>query len=239
MAGVVSRRIEPFTWCWRGIGLLLAVGLVPMCGAMAVDLPDRPQPPATLASEKASRDTQRLATWIVAHDDARGLPFLIVDKTDAVVFAVDREGRLAGAAAALLGLAHGDDSPVGIGERKLSAILPRERITPSGRFVAALGKEPDGKEILWVDYAAGVALHPVITTNPSERRLQRLASPSVADNRISYGCINVPATFFDKTVLPLFEEAGGIVYILPETRSIDSQFFGAPSISSVRVRAIR
>ena len=32
----------------------------------------------------------------------------------------------------------------------------------------------------------------------------QLASPSVLDNRISYGCINVPAAFYDKVVAPAF-----------------------------------
>ena len=61
-------------------------------------------------------------------------------------------------------------------------------------------------------------MHPVITTNPVERRLQRLVSPSPLDNRISYGCINVPATFYTSVVLPSFAGKNGIVYVLPETR---------------------
>ncbi len=51
--------------------------------------------------------------------------------------------------------------------------------------------------ILWVDYEDGIAMHAVITTNPKGRRLQRLTTPTPLDNRISYGCINVPAKFFD------------------------------------------
>ena len=79
--------------------------------------------------------------------------------------------------------------------------------------------------MLWLDYAAGIAMHAVVTSNPAEHRLQRLATASVADNRISYGCINVPAEFFDTVVGPLFGGAGGIVYVLPETRTIDAEFF--------------
>jgi hypothetical protein len=65
-----------------------------------------------------------------------------------------------------------------------------------------------------------VSLHPVINTVPSERRLQRLATPTAADNRISYGCINVPVAFFRDVVRPAFSGRGGMVYVLPEERPL-------------------
>jgi hypothetical protein len=129
----------------------------------------------------------------------------------------------------LLGLGKGDKSPDGIGSRKLSSISPAERITPAGRFVAALGENLGGKDILWVDYDAAISLHRVDTAKPAERRLQRLATPAVSDNRISYGCINVPAQFYETTVSPLFKGTAGIVYILPETRSVEDVFFAERS----------
>jgi len=58
----------------------------------------------------------------------------------------------------------------------------------------------------------------VIAGTPKERRAQRLASPSPDDNRVSYGCINVPVHFFDAVVKPAFTGTNGIVYVLPETR---------------------
>ena len=51
------------------------------------------------------------------------------------------------------------------------------------------------------------------------RERQRLATPTPLDNRISYGCINVPAKFFENVVSPAFTGTNGIVYVLPETRS--------------------
>ena len=78
--------------------------------------------------------------------------------------------------------------------------------------------------MLWVDYDAGVALHRVVTSNPKERRLQRLASASPAEHRISYGCINVPAAFYDGVVAPAFAHTSGVVYILPETRPMEAVF---------------
>ena len=67
----------------------------------------------------------------------------------------------------------------------------------------------------------------VITTNPAERRLQRPATPSASDNRISYGCINVPAAV-DSTVRPAFAAAPGVVHMLPESGALRADFPGYP-----------
>ena len=105
----------------------------------------------------------------------------------------------------------------------MSTILPEERTTPAGRFVASLQRSLHGEEILWVDYDAAVALHPVVVI-PNERRLERLASATPQDRRITYGCINVPVKFFKEVVSPVFRGTSGIVYVLPETRSSSAEF---------------
>jgi len=179
---------------------------------------------ACFGQEPKSRDTQQVADWVVDSGDNLGLTFAIIDKVNAKVFVFDADGRLLGAAPVLLGLARGDESIPGIGQRKLSEVRPEERTTPAGRFVAAMGYDPKGKEMLWVDYESSVGLHRVVTTKPAERRLERLATPTATDNRISYGCINVPANFFDSIVLPAFTGTSGIVYVLPDTRSIREVF---------------
>jgi hypothetical protein len=200
---------------------LICLALLASWPALA---PAAPAGRADFASETASADTRRLADWVVATGDARGLPFVIVDKVAARVFAFDGGGLLRGAAPALLGLAKGDVSPPGVGNARLADIAPAQRITPAGRFEAGLGSNFGPKDIIWVDYDAAISLHRVVTTKAGERRLQRLATPSASDNRISYGCINVPAAFYDGIVQPLFRPANGIVYILPETRSLDELF---------------
>lgn len=179
---------------------------------------------AGFGQESASRDARSVANWVVDSGDSQGMPFAIVDKRDAKVFVFDADGRLRGAGPALLGMAIGDDAVPGIGNRALSTILPAERTTPAGRFVASLDRNLKGKEILWVDYAGAVSMHPVATAKPEERRLQRLASPTPLDNRISFGCINVPAEFFNLVVRPAFTGTNGIVYVLPETRSAQILF---------------
>ena len=179
---------------------------------------------ANFEQESASHHARQVADWVVVSGDNRRMPFVIVDKTDAKVFVFYADGRLRGAARALLGLEIGDDAVPGIGNRKLSGIRPDERTTPAGRFEAALGRNLQGKEILWVDYDGAVSIHPVVTTNPEERREQRLATPTPLDKRISYGCINVPAKFFENVVRPAFTKTKGIVYVLPETRSTHEVF---------------
>lgn len=196
-------------------------------GAGAV--PARAEP----GSEVAPPDVRQLADWALASGDSLGLPFMIVDKRDARVLAFDAEGRLRAAAPALLGLAAGDNAPADIGTRKLADIAPAERITPAGRFVARLGRDLK-EDVLWVDYAAALSLHRVVKGKPAERRAQRLASPTADDNRISYGCINVPAAFYDGVVRPLFAPANGIVYILPEATPIQEAIPGFAPAAAAR-----
>ena len=170
-------------------------------------------------------DARRMIGWIARTGDNGGLPFVIVDKTGARVFVFDGQGRPLGAASALLGLARGDDSAAGIGQRRLADIPPEQRTTPAGRFVASLGRGLPDKELLWVDYDTALAIHPVLALNTVEHRLQRLASASPQSHRITFGCINVSASFYDEVVRRAFTGTNGIVYILPETRTISDVFF--------------
>jgi hypothetical protein len=173
---------------------------------------------ADFGRETPSLDARHVADWAVDSSDSGAKPFVVVDKVQSRVYVFDRTGRLLGAAPALVGSATGDHSVPGIGTRKMSSILPEERTTPAGRFVASLERSLAGDEILWVDYDAAIALHRVIATVPKERRLQRLESRSAGDHRITYGCINVPVRFFEDVVAPAFRGGGGLVYVLPEMR---------------------
>jgi hypothetical protein len=173
-----------------------------------------------------SAEVRRVADWAIAAHDNQGLPFLIVDKVNARLFLFDVSGTIGAAVPALIGEARGDDSVPGIGTRKLAAIRPAERTTPAGRFVAQLGHDSSGADLLWVDYAAAIALHRASDRKPGATgisRVARLASRTAADNHASYGCIGVAAAFYEDFVRPAFR-AGGIVYLLPETRSATMEF---------------
>jgi len=179
---------------------------------------------ADFKRERASPEVHQFANWVVDSTDHKGLPFVIIDKPNARVFVFDASGQVRGAAPALLGSAPGDHSVPGIGERELSDMGPEDRTTPAGRFVAGIGMNTRGEDVLWVDYGSGLSLHRVLTTKPEERRLERLATPTVKDNRISYGCINVPKKFYENIVAPTFFGTDGIVYILPELGSARELF---------------
>ncbi len=189
---------------------------------------------AVFARIGASRDAHHIADWVVDSGDNAGLPFVIVDKTDAKVFLFDASGRIQGAAPALLGLARGDSAVPGIGDREYADIPPKDRTTPAGRFVASLGRSTRGEDVLWVDYEGAVSLHRVVTNKPKDRRLERLATPTPLDNRISYGCINVPVRFYEDVVSPAFKDTAGIVYVLPDTRPV-REVFGSYDVDE-RVR---
>jgi hypothetical protein len=189
---------------------------------------------AYFGRERASRAAREIADWIVDSADNQGLPFVLVDKVKARIFVFDAAGRIQGAAPALLGLARGDHTVPGIGDREYSDMRPNDRTTPAGRFVAALGRNIRGEDVVWVDYDAAISLHRVITDKPEERRLQRLATPTPSDNRISYGCINVPTRFYETVISPAFTGTTGIVYVLPETRPA-SEVFGSYDVAA-RIR---
>ena len=212
----------------RGIGAAgLALGLVFAVSSTTAARPHPAQGPADAVEQGASSAVQQLKSWVLATGDNQGLPFVLIDKVNAHVFAFSRDGLLLGDAPVLLGLARGDIAPPDIGDRPLSAIGPEDRITPSGRYVAGIGDNLTGKNVLWIDYAGALSLHRVVAGRAADRRLQRLTSPTSEDNRISYGCVNVPPAFFEDIIAPAFRGTTGIVYILPEQSSIAEVFPGA------------
>jgi hypothetical protein len=179
-----------------------------------------------LGTTRASRDVLRLAQWVVDSADNGDRNFVILDKRNARVYVFEASGKLAGASPVLLGYAAGDDTVPGIGERPIDQVKPSERTTPAGRFLAERGRNARSEDVVWVDYDAAVSMHRVLTTNPKERRLQRLATPTSKDNRISYGCINLPPSFFESVLFPHFQQRAGVVYVLPEVKPLTAVFPG-------------
>ncbi len=182
---------------------------------------------ADFGAIEASEDARQLAGWVAATADNDGRPFILIDKKQARLYLFDASASLRESTAVLLGAALGDDTVPGIGTRPIADVRPEERTTPAGRFVGEQGLNAAGKDVVWVDYDAAVSMHRVVTTQPKERRLERLASPLIADKRISYGCINVPAAFFDAYIRPTFATQNAVIYVLPEQKSLQ-QVFGMP-----------
>lgn len=188
--------------------------------------------------ERLSADARVMADWVArSHDNGRE-PFLMVDKKNARLLAFDADGHLVATSTILLGYARGDDTVPGVGEKKLADIKPFERTTPAGRFVAEEGRNLQNEQIIWIDYDAAVSMHRVRTTNARERRLQRLASSRVEDKRISWGCVNVPAAFFDAHVAPIFRDGRrAVIYVLPEVRTLAEVFPGYGASAGARPNA--
>jgi hypothetical protein len=202
-----------------------------MHGGIATGDPADPLAPLSQrppAGDGHSDAAAQVIDWVSRTHDNQNRPFIVVDKARAQVLAFDADGKPVGAAPALLGITRGDDSAPGVGERELRKIPVADRTTPAGRFVAKYGPAGGGhSRVLWVDYGTAVSLHPVITANAKEHRTQRIKSATPDDNRITFGCINVPASFYAQVVKPLFgSKDGGIVYVLPEMKALSEVFPG-------------
>jgi len=179
---------------------------------------------ADFGTHRVSPDARYLAHWTAASGDHLGMQFVIVDKNAARVHVFDPASRLIASSPVLLGSARGDDSVPDIGSRPIADVRPEERTTPAGRFIAERGRNLSGEDVIWVDYDNAVSMHRVRTTNPMERRLQRLATPTIDDNRISYGCINVPIAFYEAYIRPIFANHRAVVYVLPEVKTVQQVF---------------
>ena len=186
---------------------------------------------ADFGGEPASNEAREVANWVVSSGDNRKLFFVILDKINTKVFVFEPSGKLRSATPVLIGAARGDDSVDGIGGRPIAQVQPQERTTPAGRFVAEPGRNATGEDVVWVDYDAAVSMHRVRTLEPKERRLERLASPTTEDNRISYGCINMPVEFYENVLKPAFNASYGVVYVLPEVKPLAEVFPAAHELA--------
>lgn len=179
-------------------------------------------PKTDFAGLAASQDTRIAASWIAANAGNQRLPFVIVDKKNAQLFVFDANRRLKGSTSVLLGLAVGDKGLASMAGRDIASLQPFERTTPAGRFMAEPGRNLKGEEIIWLDYDAQLAIHRLRPEPRQANRARRLASPSVADNRISMGCVIVPVAFYEKIVAPVLGNTRSVVYVLPEVRPLQN-----------------
>lgn len=198
-----------------------AAGLVTAAAPAA----NAPPPPAGFAA--ADDDTaariQHFAADVRRAGDAGGRPFGIVDKPGATLWVFDAQGRALAQTPVLVGEARGDVAPPDIGNRPLSKVRPHEKLTSAGRYMTEAGRNHKGEDIVWLDYDAALSMHRVRNVS-GESRAFRLQTPGVQDNRISFGCINIPASFYDRVIDPMFSRSSGVVYVLPESKPVTSVF---------------
>ena len=213
------------------LGLVVAAGsLVSPKVATAASLDIAAVPPAVRLSEPTAvltADARYVAEWALQSSDNQHRPFAVVDKKAARIYVFDAEGRLLGAANALLGQAPGDHSVPGVGDGDVNRIPLANRTTPAGRFASEPGRNLSGEAIVWFDYNAALAIHRVRPGASQEQRLERLASGTPSDNRASLGCVVVLPEFYDSVVQPTLGRHRGVVYVLPESQPVQAMF-GAP-----------
>lgn len=168
------------------------------------------------AGQAASAQAQRAAHAALTLGDARGLPFAVVDKAGARLYVFDATGRLRGTTPVLLGSAVGDTYFPDLNQRDLSRLSAEERTTPAGRFVSEPGRNLQGEDVVWIDYPSALAIHRLRPAAARERRPERLASATPADNRISLGCVITSVAFYEQVVAPVLGQSRAVIYILPD-----------------------
>lgn len=169
---------------------------------------------ATAAAAAPSDAVQAAARSLAG----QGRPFAVVDKAGGTLNVYFADGRLAGSAPALLGLARGDEALPGVG--RLRHIPPAARTTPAGRYDGEPGRNASGEAIVWLDYEARLAIHRLRPAPAAERRPERLASATPDDNRITLGCVVVDGAFYDAVVAPLLGRQRSWVRVLPEVDAV-------------------
>ena len=172
----------------------------------------------------ASADARYAVRWVLATQDNQGKPFAIVDKKNAKIFVFESKGQLIGASPALLGLSPGDTDVSDIAHRQPTSLGTAERSTPAGRFLTEHCLNLNGEGVVWLDYAAKLAIHRLRPAPAHERRAERLASATPDDNRVSLGCVIVSESFYETVINPAFGKSQGVVYVLPETRPVQHMF---------------
>ncbi|ARU05752.1 hypothetical protein CCO03_14620 [Comamonas serinivorans] len=178
---------------------------------------------ASAAVAQVPEDIQRFALAAANARDVFAKPFAVIDKPRARLWVFDERGQLMRDSAVLVGAAAGDVAPDDIGTRPLSQVKPHEKITPAGRFVTEPGRNTKGEDVIWIDYDSAVSMHRVRNV-PRENRTQRLATPTVSDNRISFGCVNIPVAFYEQVLMPHFGKQTGVVYVLPESQTREALY---------------
>lgn len=216
--------------------------LPPSTAPGATPVPGENPPPvpglreADFSGQQPTPDVHLMANWVLNTRNAKGRAFILVDKKDARVYVFSPGGKLQDSAPALLGAWRGDDAVPGIGDKPLSQVKENEKTTPAGRFVAEPGQNASGEDVVWVSYDLAVSMHRVRPFVASEHRLERLATLTTDDNRISFGCINLPHTFYEDVVSPTVHKYGAVIYVLPEVKSLQ-QVFGAYDVEAAAQQA--
>ncbi|NML44104.1 hypothetical protein HHL11_10115 [Ramlibacter sp. G-1-2-2] len=186
----------------------------------------KPGPLADFGKETgAPEDVVHVANWVSYTRNAGRKSFVIIDKKQAQMYVFDPQGKLKSRSTVLLGKAVGDQVAQ-VGNTPISKLKESDKTTPAGRFPTVLGKDNHHADIIWIDYKNSLSIHRMASVSASERRAERMGSDDPKEHRISNGCVNVPAGFYNSVLHPTVRKYGAVVYVLPETKT-PQQAFGS------------
>ncbi len=160
-----------------------------------------------------SRPASAVNSWVQQSKDNAGRPYIIADKQSGEIHIVGADGQVKATAPALYGRKIGDGMTIGETPAGIFTIHQEAAPASYGGDLQQFATAPDGDVY---------AIHRVLTNNKQDRP-GRLASPTAEDNRISLGCINIPADLYNKYLSGKFD---GKLYVLPDQRSLGDVFKG-------------
>lgn len=160
-----------------------------------------------------SRPASAVNSWVQQSKDNAGRPYIIADKQSGEIHVVGADGQVKATAPALYGRKMGDGMTIGETPAGIFTIHQEAAPASYGGDLQQFATAPDGDVY---------AIHRVLTNNKQDRP-GRLASPTAEDNRISLGCINIPADLYNKYLSGKFD---GKLYVLPDQRSLGDVFKG-------------
>jgi hypothetical protein len=163
-----------------------------------------------------SEPAAQLLEWMARTGNNQDRPYVVVDKRQAQVWVFDAQHRGLASSTALLGLTPGDHEVADIRRRNVATLSREARITPAGRFATEPGVNLQGEDVVWLDYAAGLAMHRLRPGLAHAARLRLLAAQVASAQRVSMGCVVLPVAFYEKVIRPLLGRQTGWVYVLPE-----------------------
>jgi len=151
-------------------------------------------------------------------------PWLLTDKPNSRIYVIDEEGKEIADTTVCLGATKG--------EMPNTADLEGNRYTettttPAGKHTLGteitISKEDSilyGGKVISIDgtyYAPNSTIAALHVVYPLELELREAAirTPNPDDNRVSWGCINVPKAFWDKYIAPYIHK-GSTIYITPD-----------------------
>jgi hypothetical protein len=160
--------------------------------------------------------------------------FMVADKPNGMLHIFKEDGSHALSDPTLYGKDTGDVMEA------VSSLEGGAKVTPAGKFTlkARPSTYAGGQELILVeskDYTGYIAIHAADTSTLSENRLGRLDTPTAADNRVSYGCINTKHDTFINEIAPNIANLdGGMVFVVPDAQEQAAQMFAAETRTETR-----